>query len=166
MSDLKAAQLVRAIKQKKLAAEAEREEKQRLVEEQIAKVARMRKEKLQASKNRLSSASKPQAEEKKDIFSFSFLGNPKATVEEANAPEPKQTFSFFGNPKQKAETTDPSKNIPILSRWKQNANGSLTGRISNSSNYEDNTEITTSAVPKARRGTVVTTKSGSQYRLQ
>jgi hypothetical protein len=177
MSDFKAAQLVRArakeleLKQKRLATEAERAEKQRMVEEQRVEVARMRAEKSQANKTRLSSSSKPQAEEKKDIFSFSFLGNPKATFEEANAPEPKQSFSFFGNPKAE---TDPSKNIPIssrwnipiLSRWTQNANGSLTGWISNSSNYEDNTKITTSSVPKARRGTVVTTKSGSQYRLQ
>ena len=75
-------------------------------------------------------------------------------------------FSFGGGstPAKKASVND---NIPVLARFKQNADGSITGTVSNSNNFRSGTVITTSPVPKgAKAGTVVKTSSGSQYKLQ
>ena len=56
--------------------------------------------------------------------------------------------------------------IPVLSKWVQNSDGSLTGLVSNSDNFRSGTKITTSPVRKgAKAGSVVKTGSGSQYRL-
>lgn len=56
--------------------------------------------------------------------------------------------------------------VPVLSRWKQNKDGSLTGFVSNSASYKTGTRITTSPVPKdAKGGMVVRTGSGSRYKL-
>ena len=75
-------------------------------------------------------------------------------------------FSFGGGsaPAKKAPIND---NVPVLSRFKQNADGSITGTVSNSKNFRSGTTITTSPVAKgAKAGQVVKTSSGSQYRLQ
>jgi hypothetical protein len=62
--------------------------------------------------------------------------------------------------------TLPSDAIPVLEKWNQNADGSITGVVSNSLTYQDGASITTSPVKKdAKSGTIVTTSSGSQYRL-
>jgi hypothetical protein len=74
-------------------------------------------------------------------------------------------FAFGGAAsKKEAETKD---DIPILSQFTQNADGSLTGRVSNSKNYKNGTKITTSPVPRgAKAGQIVKTTSGSKYRLK
>jgi hypothetical protein len=55
---------------------------------------------------------------------------------------------------------------PTVSVWYQNRDGSITGVISNSKEYEAGTKITTSPIPgKARDECIVTTVSGSQYYL-
>eukprot|EP00523_Entomoneis_sp_CCMP467_P000326 CAMPEP_0168746372 /NCGR_PEP_ID=MMETSP0724-20121128/15114_1 /TAXON_ID=265536 /ORGANISM="Amphiprora sp., Strain CCMP467" /LENGTH=952 /DNA_ID=CAMNT_0008794143 /DNA_START=161 /DNA_END=3019 /DNA_ORIENTATION=- len=56
--------------------------------------------------------------------------------------------------------------VPVLSRWKQNADGSITGFISKSPNFRDNTKITTSPIRgKPGSAAVVQTGSGSKYYL-
>jgi hypothetical protein len=70
------------------------------------------------------------------------------------------SFNFFSN--TKAQDT-----IPVLSRWKQNSDGTVTGSVSNSVDFESGTLITTSPIKKgAKKGEVVTTLGGSKYRLQ
>jgi hypothetical protein len=60
----------------------------------------------------------------------------------------------------------PKDTIPVLSRWTQNDDGSITGFVSNSPNFRDNTKITTSPVRKGvKEAQLVKTGSGSQYRL-
>jgi hypothetical protein len=60
----------------------------------------------------------------------------------------------------------PVKDSNVLSRWTQNGDGSITGVISNSKNFKDGTKITTSPVRKgAKAGAVITTGSGSKYKL-
>jgi len=92
---------------------------------------------------------------------------PTAKKSPSKAPA-KPAFSFFGG--GGGSVTTPKQlptNIPILSRWKQNPDGSITGLVSNSKNFERGTKITTSPVPKgAKPGSVVTTGSGSQYLLK
>lgn len=56
--------------------------------------------------------------------------------------------------------------VPLLSRWKQNTDGSITGFISNSPSFRDNTKITTSPIKgNAAPGSLVQTGSGSKYYL-
>jgi hypothetical protein len=58
-------------------------------------------------------------------------------------------------------------NIPILSQWTQNPDGSITGLVSNSKSFRTGTRITTSPVRKgATKGTTIKTGSGSQYILK
>jgi hypothetical protein len=88
--------------------------------------------------------------------------------------------SFFGGGTQDTEKTsiapfftgaatkkaDAKVGAPSLSMWTQNLDGSITGFISNSKDFRTGTKITTSPVKKgAKAGAVVTTGSGSQYRL-
>lgn len=102
-----------------------------------------------------------------------FGGGPQAkkTVTEPprDSTKPKTAFSLFGGAKAatgSTSTTNTTNNIPILSRWKQNSDGSVTGYISNSKSFRNGTEITTSPVKGVlKKGSVVKTSSGSQYRL-
>ncbi len=56
--------------------------------------------------------------------------------------------------------------IPIISSWGQTPEGSIHGFISKSPNFEDGAYIITTPVEKgAKGGSIVTTASGSQYRL-
>lgn len=57
--------------------------------------------------------------------------------------------------------------IPILTNWKQKADGCIVGNVSDSKMFRNGEKITTSPVKKgAKAGTVVVTKSGSKYRLK
>jgi len=74
----------------------------------------------------------------------------------------------FGGAAARKSVTAAKKNdgIPVLTNWKQEADGSLTGSISNSKVFRVGQKITTSPVRKgAKAGSVVTTSSGSKYRL-
>jgi len=56
--------------------------------------------------------------------------------------------------------------VPIVGKFKQNADGSITGIVRNSKNFKDGTRITTSPVKKgAKSGDLVVTSSGSKYQL-
>lgn len=62
--------------------------------------------------------------------------------------------------------------IPILCGWSRNVNGTLSGYLLNSSNFDSGTPITTSAIllvggelPRLVEGSIVQTKSGSRYIL-
>ena len=114
----------------------------------------------------------PVVVEKKKVVqrsgTFSLFGAPgtqtiaKAPVAEKKAVQ-KQTIAIAA-PKKVAPVAD---NIPVISKFKQNVDGSITGIVSNSKNFRTGTEITTSPVPRgAKAGSVVTTSSGSKYRLQ
>jgi hypothetical protein len=80
------------------------------------------------------------------------------------------TFSFFGGGGGGGASTVKASaptNMPSLSRWRQNADGSITGIISNSKSFQKGTKITTSPVKKgATPGSIVKTGSGSQYYLK
>lgn len=82
-------------------------------------------------------------------------------------PSPSFSVSLFGNNGASTAQKVPPKNMPILSQWKQNPDGSVTGKVSNSPNFKTGTQITTSPVPKgAKAGSIVKTGSGSQYFLR
>jgi len=85
-----------------------------------------------------------------------------------------QTFSLgflnFGQDSSSATTSSVAgapKGVPVLSKWRQNGDGSISGTISGSSAFEGGEFITTSPVPKnAVGGSVVRTASGSRYYLE
>lgn len=63
-------------------------------------------------------------------------------------------------------TTAPPRGVPVISRWKQERDGSITGVITGSASLNDGDRITTSPIKGATiGGTVVTTSSGSRYYL-
>jgi len=95
----------------------------------------------------------------------------KTTTIKKPAPVRRGTITL-GSPQAKATqqkaASTPVKNdgIPVLKNWSQEADGSVTGNISNSKVFRVGQKITTSPVPKgAKPGSVVTTSSGSKYRL-
>eukprot|EP00986_Skeletonema_menzelii_P015256 scaffold11371_cov129-Skeletonema_menzelii.AAC.3 len=58
------------------------------------------------------------------------------------------------------------RGVPVISRWKQSPDGSISGVISGSGEFKDGEPVTTSPIRgKAVGGTVVVTKSGSKYFL-
>jgi hypothetical protein len=111
---------------------------------------------------------------KKPAFSlFGGAAKPKAVAPAKKAPVKKTPVAAKKTVAKKAPVKKiPVKKAPVkdsnpvLSRWTQNADGSITGVISNSNNFKNGTKITTSPVRKgAKAGAVITTGSGSKYKL-
>ena len=66
----------------------------------------------------------------------------------------------------KSATTAPPRGVPVISRWKQERDGSITGIITGSATLNDGDRVTTSPIKgSAIGGSVVTTSSGSRYYL-
>ena len=85
------------------------------------------------------------------------ISKPVTPAEPKPAPSP---FAFFGAIGKKAEP-------PTLKNWKQNRDGTISGLIYDSKNFEDGTRITTSPIPRgAKKGETVKTAGGSQYSLE
>jgi hypothetical protein len=86
-------------------------------------------------------------------------------LDEMAAREPQSGFlpNWFQNEQKKQQQ---STNIPLLSLWTQNEDGTISGMIDNSNNFNAGVIITTSPVlDRVRAGTIVTTVSGSRYQL-
>lgn len=96
-------------------------------------------------------------------------GKSKAPQKRAAAPPPARqaspTFSLFGGvAKAPAAKASP---YPILSKFTQNRDGSITGVVRNSKDFKTGAKITTSPVKRgAKAGQLVTTSSGSKYQLE
>ncbi|GAX23391.1 hypothetical protein FisN_15Lh109 [Fistulifera solaris] len=70
-------------------------------------------------------------------------------------------------PKRPASTSKAPAGVPTLSRWRENADGSVTGNVSGSRNFTDGEKITTSKIVRGTfaSGEIVVTGSGSKYYL-
>jgi len=100
----------------------------------------------------------PNLVSKKEPFSF-FKSKPMKNTEPKEAPKKKQKFT-------KPAKLAPKDGIPVINNWEREADGSITGQISNSPNFRNGETITTSpARGVAKAGRVVVTGSGSKYRL-
>jgi hypothetical protein len=106
---------------------------------------------------------------------FSLFGLGFGAVDEGLPPPPQPAATNAvpkkkaGNKKQKkipAATVAPD-GVPTVSRWKQNRDGSITGIISGSINFNEGERVTTSPLAKGKVASneVVTTGSGSKYFL-
>ena len=74
----------------------------------------------------------------------------------------------FGAAKGKTKTGGPS-GVPVINKFKQNRDGSVTGFITGSANFKEGEKVTTSKLApnqKVESGNVVVTVSGSKYFIQ
>jgi hypothetical protein len=82
--------------------------------------------------------------------------------DDEDAVEPKTAASDTSSAQPKKSAAPPG--VPTISGWKQNPDGSITGRISGGSGFKENEKIETSPIRgKAVGGNVVQTASGSRY---
>lgn len=96
----------------------------------------------------------------------------KKAISTVKSAAPGGTISLLGlgsNSKDDSSST-PSKapqGVPQLRRWRKNPDGSITGRIFGSSNFDKGAEVTTSPIKsgKIESGSTVRTGSGSRYYL-
>jgi hypothetical protein len=72
-----------------------------------------------------------------------------------------------GATRQPSPSNAAPRGVPTLSRWRKNLDGSVTGLISGSKEFENNERITTSPIARGEvvSGKVIQTKSGSKYFL-
>lgn len=80
-----------------------------------------------------------------------------------------KTAPIFGLGSSAKDVAPPPKGIPIISGFKQNRDGSLTGFISGSKSFKDGEKVTTSKLAPGQTvasGKVVTTVSNSKYFLK
>ncbi len=95
--------------------------------------------------------------------------NLKQTAQKPSQPKqkirPGKTFVLAKAMKSFPSNGIKNDGIPLLTQWKQNKDGSITGRISNSKVFRSGQKITTSPAKKGAKKGVVTTNSGSKYRL-
>jgi hypothetical protein len=117
----------------------------------------------------------------------------KIAIQAIEKAKPRSTFSLFGlgvgdlddgpPPKKETAKAPPKKNVgkkapapkakvapkgvPTVSSWQMNRDGSISGIISGSINFNDGERVTTSMIENGRidSGEVVTTGSGSKYFL-
>ena len=87
-----------------------------------------------------------------------------------DATRKKVAANFFGNGDKEVDTANndivagPPKGVPVLSMWRRNSNGSISGIISGHPAHVDGDTISTSPLKgEAISGSVVTTQSGSRY---
>jgi hypothetical protein len=140
----------------------------RATQEKAAKAAEQRKEPNQAAQQK--TAEKQQKQTEEAILSKLSQAASQATI---------GLFGFASSPMNdgdrrlavkptayKLSKTAPS-GVPSLSRWKENADGSVTGTITGSKSFRDGEKVTTSAIAKGSvaAGEVVVTGSGSKYFL-
>merc|ERR1711966_329172 len=87
-------------------------------------------------------------------------------------PPKRVAFGLFGaddgesSPQPSSAKVTP-KGVPTLNNWEPNRDGTITGIISGSDNFEEGERVTTSAIAKGKimANQVVTTGSGSKYFL-
>jgi hypothetical protein len=95
---------------------------------------------------------------------FSLFNGPQPSKGGGSKPESKSgnLSGFFGGNQKVGE-----EDVAVISNWKQNADGSITGVVRNKEGLKDGTRITTSSVNEvAKSGNVVKTAYGSKYKLR
>jgi hypothetical protein len=68
-----------------------------------------------------------------------------------------------------SKTGSPPPGVPVINKFKQNRDGSVTGFITGSGSFKEGEKVTTSKLAsnqKIEAGSVVSTVSGSKYFLQ
>lgn len=155
-------------------AEKKRIESEKRAEAQLKKKKEQEAKALQAAKKQQAQAAVSQAKKGSTISLFGFGGGSDDSQTSASTASVKKspTIQLQPPPKKaptqqiKKATTAPN-GIPTISGWKLNGDGSISGRISGSTNFKQGELITTSPISSGRidSGSVVQTVSGSKYFL-
>ena len=139
-----------AAEQKRIAAEQKRKQ---------AAAAEEDKKKAQAARAKQAQAS-VQTAKPRATFSLANLFGGSDKVDESSDSSIEAQARPSVQPKKMAS---PPRGTPIISDWKQNRDGSITGRISGGTGFKEGEKITTSPIGgKAIGGAVVQTASGSK----
>ena len=157
-------------------AEAQRQRQEEAAERRRIQEAKQQ-EKLEAQRQ-AAEQKRQQAEERKRQAAAQReqqAANARASLGEAKSRTTISLGDLFGGnaakeeSKVKVDVTPPKKKsaappgVPVLSNWKQNSDGSITGRISGSPNFTDGQFITTSPIaPGATENSLARTSSGSR----
>jgi membrane protein involved in colicin uptake len=156
-----------ALEEKKAAAEAKKAEfeaaKQARLELAAKKKAELEAKKAEAQQKRaaLQAAKKEKAAAAKVVAK-----NKGGTI--ALQPKPKASPGFFGKKAAPAVSKAPP-GVPVISKFKVNRDGSVTGSITGSKNFSQGAQVTTSKLAPnqtVKSGNVVKTVSGSTYFLK
>lgn len=135
--------------------------------------AKQKREALLASKKvpaKISvSSSSPPSNKKADPKALALLAGKQrgSTISLKPKSESKAGGIFGLGPNVKEPS--PPRGVPVISNFKQNRDGSLTGLISGSTSFKEGEKVTTSKLApgqKVQSGNVVTTVSGSKYFLK
>jgi hypothetical protein len=94
----------------------------------------------------------------------------RATVALFGLGKPDDDDEFIeATPPSKRSTKKAPRGVPTISRWRKNFDGSISGRVSGSRDFDNGEKITTSPIPmrgSIASGEVVSTGSGSKYFLE
>merc|ERR1711957_679560 len=92
--------------------------------------------------------------------------------------KPRATISLFGFGQSPSQSSSPAKaapkilakaprGVPVISNWKKERDGGISGRIFGSPQFEEGEFVSTSPITsEAAGGALVTTESGSKYFLE
>jgi hypothetical protein len=166
---------LKAKKEREEAKERQREEESKKKEEQAkarAAVAKARAEAAAKAQKEQEDARERQRAQDAKRKEVEVIARAKAVqqskqenaVQQAKPGATIRLFIFFVSGDEEVATMNPPKGVPVLSKWRKNSDGSISGNISGSPAYADGDAISTSPLKgEAISGSVVTTQSGSRY---
>jgi hypothetical protein len=156
----------RARQEKAEAQKKAAEERQRQVEERRKQVEAIRQAQLEKNQKAKEEREAAAAKAKRQQAAEQSLGQAKSRTTISLG----SLFGFGSSDEEESDAAPAGSKappgVPTISNWRQNPDGSITGKITGSSNFGENEAVTTSPVPKgAASGTLVKTSSGSRYVL-
>merc|ERR1711862_905483 len=173
-------ELAALAEEKRMSSQGSAQEK-RIAQQKAAEQRRKVIEEKRAIAQAQAEARKKDIEEKKRVAAAAKVKQAEKVIKSSDLinSKPSRTISLFGFG-QKQDTTAttttttttktkaPPRGVPIIKGWKQNKDGSITGFISGSPNYDDGEIVTTSKLKTSgviEGGSIVQTISGSRYYL-
>ncbi len=171
VEDAAAAKKKRMEEQKAAAAakKAELESARKAKQEEAKRIAAEKKAQIEAKKEeaRLKREASVQAQKEK-AAAAKLAGKSRSGTISLQPDDTAPSFFSFGK-KADNKAVKPPAGVPVINKFKQNRDGSITGFITGSASFREGERITTSKLApkqKIEAGSVVTTVSGSKYFLK
>lgn len=160
-----------------------REEQRQKAEERKAKLEREEELKKAQEKKMLDEKQKQEAKQRELASEKAAAARAKQAQESVKQAKPRSTFSLTGlfgitendttddsststveRPKgQPQKVSSPPRGVPVISDWRQNRDGSISGAVTGGSGFRDGEKITTSPIGGAAiGGAIVQTATGSK----
>ncbi len=142
-------------------------EKQRREQEAKERLEREKQKKEQEAIQRLEDAKKRE-EKAKTSLKAAQQAKQEKVVQQAKPGATIRLFDFFAGREEeeevgKSSSVESPKGIPVLSKWRKNLDGSVSGIISGSKTFADGEAITTSPLKgEPVAGSVAVTQTGSR----